>query len=175
MEYPLGWIVVLAWVCLCLLMIVLVDYLRYNKNGINLRLFTLQEHDIQDKPLIAQPNVYQILSQEEKLKYRSIQEIRLIKDDILAKRSYCVRLWNLFKINMMNDHLWLGICFQHYGTSYTHTQRIAILMVRLLTSMAVAALFYARAKDSTIGDISLSFCAYIVHAIYTKCEFCETL
>ena len=137
-------------------MIALVDYLRYNKNGINLGLFTLKEHDIQDKPLIAQQNVYHTLSQEEKLKYRSIQEIRLIKDDILANRPYRVRLWNLFKINMMNDHIWLGICCRHHGTSYTHTQRIAILMVRLLTSMAVAALFDARAKDSTIGDISLS-------------------
>ena len=141
---------------MCLLLIWLVDYLRYNENVIHLRIFELKQNDIQDKPLVAQPNVFHRLSQKEKLKYRSIQEIRLIKDDILAKRPYHVRLWNLFKINIRNDHLWMGICFRDFGTSYTHTQRISILMVRLLTSMAVAALFYARSKDSAIGDISLS-------------------
>lgn len=43
------------------------------------------------------------------------------------------------------------------GTHYTHSKRIAILMVRLLTTLGVAALFYGKAKDTTIGDFTLSY------------------
>ena len=45
---------------------------------------------------------------------------------------------------------------RNYGTNYTHSKRIAILMVRLLTTLAVASLFYSQSKDTTIGDITLS-------------------
>ena len=116
----------------------------------------------------------QILNDKElKLKYRSIQEIRLIKDDMLKNRSIFIKFWHIYKIKLRNDHLWLGICCRHYGTHYTDKQRIAVMMVRFLTTLAVSALFYGQAKDTTIGDFSLSLyeslLGFIPMFITSKC------
>ena len=48
------------------------------------------------------------------------------------------------------------ICFRNHGTAFTHSQRISVLMIRLLTSMAVGALFYGQSGKNVIGDISLT-------------------
>ena len=158
-NYPLGWIVCGVWVLVCVGLIFLF------RSQLHLRLCVCFNCDkIDDKPLIAQygnakyaAKMKRILSNDElKLKYRSLQEIRIIKDSQLKQRSYFIQWLHLFVLNLKNDHLWAGICFRDFGTSYTSTQRIAILCVRLLTTLAVAALFFGRAKESAIGDISLS-------------------
>ena len=69
------------------------------------------------------------------------------------ERSLFVKFYHLFLINLRNARLWLGVCVR----DYTYIQRISILMVRLLTSIAIAALFFGRSKDTVIGDISLTF------------------
>ena len=161
--HPLGLIVVVTWCLLCVLIIVLMQLhhkkkIKHRKLKYIAWLFDKCER-IEDKPLIAESsiNIEKILNDKElKLKYRSIQEIRLIKDDMFENRSIFLKFWHLFSINMRNEHLFLGICFRDYGTSYTHSQRIAILMVRVLTSLGVSALFFGRAKNTTVGDISLS-------------------
>ena len=161
--HPLGLIVVLTWILFCVLIIVLIQLnhkhkLKHKKLRYIAWLFDKCER-IQDKPLIAEsaPNIEKILQNKElKLKYRSIQEIRLIKDDMFENRSFWIKFCHLYQINLRNEHLWLGICFRDYGTHFTHSQRILILMVRLLTTLAVSALFYGKAKNSTVGDISLS-------------------
>ena len=58
---------------------------------------------------------------------------------------------------MKNDHLWFGVCFRDYGTNYSGTQRILVMMVRFLTTMSVAAIFHGVRQDSTIGDLTLAF------------------
>ena len=110
---------------------------------------------IVDKPLIAQPNAAH-LSFDELLTYKSIQETRIVKDITLVKQSVFVHFLHLYKIALLNDHVWFGICFRHNGTSFTDTQRFIILLIRLLTLLAVAALFYGREQETFIGDISLS-------------------
>ena len=161
--HPLGLIVVVTWCFFCVLIIVLMQLhhkkkIKHRKLKYIAWLFDKCEK-IEDKPLIAESstNIEKILNDKElKLKYRSIQEIRLIKDDKFENGSIFLKFWHLFSINMRNEHLFLGICFRDYGTSYTHSQRIAILMVRVLTSLGVSALFFGRAKNTTVGDISLS-------------------
>ena len=61
----------------------------------------------------------------------------------------------VYCISTYIEHLWLGICFRQFGTNYTCSQRISILMVRLLTSFAVAATFYGVSKGTVVGDFSL--------------------
>ena len=152
-KHPLGWVVVLTWIFVCLFFIALFNY---HKKTHSLGSCCDKMERIVDRPLIATMQTHVLMTKEEKLKYRNIQEIRLIKDDLLKHRSFCVRFYNLFKLNIRNDHLWLGICCRDYGTNFTFAQRIAICMVRLLTSLSIAALFYGRAETSPIGDFSLS-------------------
>ena len=54
-------------------------------------------------------------------------------------------------ISLRNDHLWIHICSSEsdYGTNYSGTQRILIMMIRFLITMVVAAIFF--------GDITLAF------------------
>ena len=108
-----------------------------------------------DKPLIAESNMKH-LNKDAMLEYKSIQEIRIIKDDSLKRASLIVRFWHIYKILLRSDHIWFGICCRYNGTSFTDTQRIIILMIRALTSMACAAIFYARSKGTAIGDITLT-------------------
>ena len=158
-KYPLGWIAVGTWICMCLLLIVL--FRKEYHVALMPNFCQCEKKD--DKPLIAQygdvknhDKIRKILNNKElRLKYRINQEIRIVKDDKLKHRSYLFKFFHLFFLNMRNEHLWLGICFRDYGTSYTESQRILILMVRVLTSLCVSALFYGRRKESTIGDVSL--------------------
>ena len=167
--YPLGWIVVGCWVSVCVLLIVIFRIVtkRDNKKQMEPKNRITQVIasilDIRDKPLIMEIDKHVTFS--EKLKFRSIQELRVIKDDNLKDRSLFVKWFHLFLISLKCDHIWLGICCRSWGTSYTYTQRIAILMIRLLTSLAVGALFYGRAKATVIGDISLSLvfvCSFVL-------------
>ena len=72
---------------------------------------------------------------------------------IISSISRNISVWSDTKL----DHLWLGICFRQYGTNYNCRQRVAMMMIRLLTTFAVTSLFYGIDKGSTIGDWSLSF------------------
>ena len=58
-------------------------------------------------------------------------------------------------------HTQYTVCFvsnlKYIGTNYTTTQRILLLMVRLLITMAVSSLFYGINRDTFIGDWSLVF------------------
>ena len=47
--------------------------------------------------------------------------------------------------------------FRSHGTSFTTRERVAIIMIRLLTTMSVTAAFYGRSKSTIIGDFSLAF------------------
>ena len=147
-QNPAGWLFVLLWVILCILLIIVFDCTRVK-----------YLRDIDDAPLIIQDTAvfHHSVLESEKLKYRSIKEARLIAHDEMKHASYGIKLWHLWRIKMRNDHILWGICCRNKGTSYTNRQRISMLMLRLLTSMAVAALFYAQTSSTFVGEISLSF------------------
>ena len=90
----------------------------------------------------------------EKRKYRAIKELELALNE--NNESFVKRWFKLYLISLKDDHIWLGICCRHHGTSYSANERIAVMMVRLLTTFAVGALFFGESKDSAIGDITLS-------------------
>ena len=148
-DDPIGWIVVLSWCCVCGILIYLFDYTRLG----NLR-------DIEDVPLIVQDTAifHHVALEDEKLKYRSIKEARLIKDDEMkhARAPYIIKLWHLWRISMRNDHVWYGICCRNKGTSFTNKQRIFMMMLRLSTTMAVSSLFYGSSTDTIVGEITLA-------------------
>ena len=100
---PLGLIVVLTWSLLCILFIVMAQW-HHKKKKIKIpyisRIFDHWE-SINDKPLVAESrqNIEKILSDNnEKLKYRSIQEIRVIKDDMLKNRHFFMKFYHLYKV-----------------------------------------------------------------------------
>ena len=152
----MGWIVVTSWILVCVLLIVIVKIGnntinindKYESKNINdnindklnpITKMIASSFNIRDKPLIIQ--IDSVVTFKEKLKYRSIQEIRILKDDELKHRSFIVKWFHLFVIKLRNDHMWAGIFCRDWGTSFTYNQRIAILMTRLLTTMATAAMF----------------------------------
>ena len=186
MKHPLGWIVTITWISMCLLLIALYNY--HEKSNALQQCGYLGHccdklSNIVDRPLIAQMALHStILTRQEKLQYRNIQELRLIKDDLIKHRPFGIRFLHLWWLNIRNDHIILGICFRDYGTNFKFSSRVAIIMIRLLTTIAgmlyyftfsvfnwihwhgcflfiyctVSALFYGQAKESTVGDISLS-------------------
>lgn len=88
--------------------------------------------------------------EQEKSKYTIIQEVSIATNPEYSKLKRIFYLWIL---GLKNEHLWLGICCRGSGTAYSPTQRISVMMVRLLTTMAVSALFYGQSKGSTVGDM----------------------
>ena len=156
---PLGFIVALCWIMFCVFIIAMCQ-LHHRKH--NLCKLCDQCDHIVDKPLIAQQDFIELATRYDNnmnnpmSKYRSVQMSRMIRDDAWINLSFCNKFCMIFRINIINDHLWLGICCRSNGSGYTNIQRIEILMVRLISSMAIAALFYARAKETSIGDLSLS-------------------
>lgn len=130
-RHPLGLIVVTIWIFLCTLGMCLLAMRHWEDVGL-----------MNDRPLVAETdeNIQRILSGKDldfKLRYRSIQEARLMYDDAVKNRSCLVRFWHLFVIKLRNDHLYLGVCVRQYGTHFTSIQRVAILMVRLLTTLGM--------------------------------------
>ena len=127
MEYPIGVIFAFTWVSFCCLMLFLCN-------------FTKCARKVEDMPLIVQEKAIfyenDEANQKEKQKYRSVAELRLVSDPKFKNKSYCSKVFILWKIFVCNDHLWFGICCRHNGTFFTHNQRISVLMVRLLTTMA---------------------------------------
>ena len=85
--------------------------------------------------------------------------MKIILDSQNSKKPHakCKGICLYWILTLRNDHIWLGICCRNQGTHYSHNQRISVMMVRLLTTMAVCALFYGRSKGNTVGDISLLF------------------
>ena len=146
-DYPIGWIVVLSWLGVCGVLMFLFDHTRLR----NLR-------DIEDVPLIVQDTAifHHVALEGEKLKYRSIKEARLIKDDEMKHAPYIIKLWHLWRISMRNDHVWYGICCRNKGTSFTNKQRILMMMLRLLTTMAVSSVFYGSSNETIVGEITLA-------------------
>ena len=148
-KYPLGWVVVL---CVIFSSVFVIAMFRIHRKKYRLCNLCDKCDNIEDKPLIAQS----ILDASNISQYRSVREMELVQDKNWQQLGFCSKFLKLFAINLNSDHLWLGICFRSFGTGYTHTQRIAILMVRLLISLCIVALFYGRAKQTPIGDLSLS-------------------
>ena len=153
-KYPLGWICVLVWLLFCGTIII---FFHFNKEKLWIDNKYCSCNTVVDKPLIALGDMSHLNKDKHQiLQYKSIQEIRILHDDELKHRPVWIKWAHLYLIALKNDHVWIGLFLRHNGTSYTQTQRILILMVRLLTSMAIGALFYGRAKKTSIGDVSLS-------------------
>ena len=156
-NYPLGWLFVLIWFIVCY-----VIYLLHSK-----RQEYAQREKIQDTPLIFQSQIRfdDEEMRREKLKYRKILEMRLIKQDfdkmdkLHAKKwkKYMYTLWDLYKINLRNDHIWFSLCFRDYGTNYNDKQRIAIMMTRWLNTMAVSGMYFVNAATVSLEFLVFSF------------------
>ena len=137
LAYPLGWIACFAWILVCVALICVLKWNQQVNKGI--RKFDPNDGVCckscykDDKPLIARLDVIDnlaLLSQEEKMKYRSIIELKWLKDSSKNENIGLCKQWGgLWCINLRNDHLCCGICCRDWGTSYTHAQRTSILMV----------------------------------------------
>ena len=142
---PFGLIVGLSWVVICILTTMMLW--AFNKRD-----------NIKDTPLIMQPMQIAMNGDNPQniSKYRSIQQIRMISNDDWTTLSFCCKFKRVFKMNIMDNHIILGICCRRFGTGCTNSQRMAILLVRVSTSMAMVAMFYGVATNESIGDLSLS-------------------
>ena len=107
--YPLGWIFVIVWCSFCILLVYLFNSEKVNKS----KCCQCFCKSIEDTPLIVQQKALFGGSSnidDNRSSYRSIKEIKLIKDDVLKHKHYCIKLFHLFAIALRNDHLWWGIC-----------------------------------------------------------------
>ena len=135
LNYPLGFIIVLSWCSVCILLMSLF-HLQSSKI-INIPYFNSLTN-IRNRPLIAESQAYmeKVLADDQlKSKYRSIRVIQLFKNDNFKSLSRWQKFWEMYKISLRNDHLWFGLCKRDYGTNYSFNQRIAIMMVRFLTTL----------------------------------------
>ena len=112
MSHPLGLILAITWIFVGGIFILIGK--RY----------CIKE----DKPLIAQKGAiftHHNAIKQDRRNYRSIQEFRVIYDDKFENTACscwkgCLpKSFHLWLIAMRNDHIWFGICFRHYGTSFT--------------------------------------------------------
>lgn len=168
LRFNLGWVATLAWLCFTIILGYVFIFSRKtecyycDKYGICRKCYCCTCHDADDIPLLLRRDALFVskddLERDTRSKYRSIKEARLIKDDILKHRPYCTKLWHLFRISLRNDHLWWGICCRNSGSSYGSTKRVAVMAVRLLTTMAVSG-----------TCISSRFCCFLV---FSFCLFC---
>ena len=167
-----GLIIVVSWMSFCIFIIIMIG--AHHKTHMLCQLYD-NCANITDKPLVAQTDVVEMaLTYNNEINYqienyislyRGIQESRIIEDVDWTNLSFCDKFQKAFVLSVKNDHLWLGICFRSYGTNYTYTQRLLMIMFRLLISMATAACFFGRAKDRSVGDLSLSCALLLMCAI----------
>ena len=140
-KYPLGWVFVFTWICVCVGLMSFFYYMTHYASE-NQRTMVQQYckcHDftsLQDEPLIANKAllVATVVKKDKKLmkhnlKYRRVQELLIFQDDKYSEKSFLYKFLILWKLNLQNDHLWLGICCRDHGTHYTHMERICIMMV----------------------------------------------
>lgn len=145
-THPLGFIVVTSWILVGIFIMVFGEKLPICQK--------------EDKPLIAQKDAvftHATAIKQDRSQYRVIQEMRVIRDDTLKHKNCCVKSYHLWTIGMKNDHVIFGLCFRQRGTSYTHKQRVSVLLARFLSTCAVSAIFFGVSKDTIFGDISLAF------------------
>lgn len=137
-QYPLGWVIILCWLLVCFSLVLLFYYCQECEPNL-----------IDDTPLIAQENVLLDLTKSASGKngksdvllanssfkqYMVIQQIEIAQQKHI---SVLCKVYHLWKIKLRTDHLWFGICCRAGGTSYTTFERISVMCVRLLTTMAV--------------------------------------
>lgn len=115
---------------------------------------------IDDKPLVSIQsllflNPSEFKNQKHKIlnkKYRSVIIHNIYnKSDVHLIQQIGLLWW----ISIKNDNILFGICFRNFGTNYTTTQRLSLLMVRILISMAASAIFFGVSRDSIVGDWTL--------------------
>ena len=151
-NHPLGWIVSLSWIVVCVFLIYLCKKYKQSNNkqdkSLVIKDIDNDSHDLN----------FSVVSEDglDIHKYRS-----LIEYDILCNQKNPndekYKIFKLWFVAIKNDHIWFGICFRDYGTNYSGTQRILVMMVRFLTTMAVSAVFYGVTQGSQIGDLSMAF------------------
>ena len=143
LDNPLGFIVVLSWIGVVTFIIIIAQYVL----------------KINDKPLIS--HTHSVLKQSEtnlfqlnKIRHRTIQEATILAN---KDTSGCGKICKLFILYLKNDHIIFGIFCRNYGTNYSTPRRGAVLIARVLQTLALSSLFYGRSKDTIIGDLSLAF------------------
>ena len=101
LNYPLGWCVVSIWILFCLILMCIFS----------------ARVSIVDTPLIADSDVlynkadFDKIAQE-KDKYRSLKEADLFYNDEIHM-SCCKKVCILWKLGIINDHIWFGICCRY--------------------------------------------------------------
>lgn len=106
--------------------------------------------NIDDKPLIAhQQSVWRGFQQQYLSGYR-VHLDRLVFDD--KNLPLLTKMYRLWIISLRNDHQFWSLFFRHPGSGYSDKQRIATLLMRLLTIMAVNGIFYG-SSDASIGGM----------------------
>eukprot|EP01084_Bolivina_argentea_P226873 383163_1 len=73
------------------------------------------------------------------------------------KCKMCKLHWNLFTIDLRNDHTLLSVFQRTAGTNFSTRQRLACFFMYLSTIIVVSATFYGVENGHILGDISASF------------------
>ena len=97
---------------------------------------------------ISNVNVNNELSINSKI-YRSVVEYKIKSNENL---SWFKKLGYLWCSSLRNEHIYLSLCCRDFGTNFTTTQRLCVLMIRLLITMSLSALYYGynRTQSGTI-------------------------
>lgn len=101
-NYPLGWIIVVTWICWCLTLMCIFNA-SFVRNKLNISVI--------DTPLVADTNVLYGEGNDFNINenYRCLQEAKLFDDHSPKKRSCLAKLCILWKLGILNDHIWVGI------------------------------------------------------------------
>ena len=51
--------------------------------------------------MFADHEIHLAKNKEIKAKYRSLEEYKILKDDMILKSSYGQKLWNVYKLNLL--------------------------------------------------------------------------
>merc|ERR1712232_279309 len=72
------------------------------------------------------------------------------------KKAMCRLHWNLFGIQVRNDHTLLSVFQRTAGTNFSTRQRLACFFMYLATIMVATSIFYG-VEQRGFGDITASF------------------
>ena len=183
-DNPLGIIVSFSWVVFMIIGQICVLYLthvRRNKDNkeskyhkYNLYLKNIFQctcfrcvdfHDHYDTPLAAiESSVFVNNGNNDNeidyLSYDNVYRYKIISDN---DTEWAEKLFYLWLFVMQNNHAWFGICCRYRGTNYTSKERISILMLRMLISMSVGAVFYGSANtESRVNPYVVGFIESLV-------------
>ena len=96
------------------------------------------------------------------VKYRIGKDDKILKDPNLSK---CEKIIRLSMIAIMNDHPYFLLCCRDPGNGITLKQIILVLLLRILTMMAVNAVFYGNSQKSALGDAYIAILGGIMSFI----------